>query len=217
MPKYWGAWFGRLKNDYTISGKNYAVGGGTITAEIYYSGGSARHWVCRSIDTIHNEYSDLDYLILEGGTNDADLIGNATGATMPDGFGTWTATDFSGTYDDTKFCGAVDSMFYKALNYYPKAKIGFIVAMQMGTNNASVANRRKYFDTIKEIAQKWHIPVLDLWNESQMDARLTAYYNSSLSGDDNVAAGKCYYDSQHPTSYGYDLMQNKIAEWMKTL
>jgi len=31
---------------------NHSIGGGTITAELYYSSGSPRHWVSRYIDTI---------------------------------------------------------------------------------------------------------------------------------------------------------------------
>ena len=52
---------------------NFGVGGGTLTAELYsLVTGNARHWISRSIDTIHDNFSSLDYLILEGGTNDAD-------------------------------------------------------------------------------------------------------------------------------------------------
>lgn len=217
QPKYACGWWGRVVLDYSADGKNYGVGGGTITSGLYYENGNPRHWINESIDTIYSEYPALDYLILEGGTNDADLIGKFNGDTAPAKFGTWSETDFSGDYDNTTFCGAVDTMFYKATTYWPKAKIGFIIAMQMGTNNASSANRRRYFNEIEAIAKKWHIPVLDLWNKSQMDARLTAYYDPSMTGAENVAAGKCYYDGQHPTSYGYDLMQGKIDAWIHTL
>lgn len=217
QPKYASGWWGRVILDYSADGKNYGVGGGTITSGLYYENGNPRHWVNESIDTIYSEYPALDYLILEGGTNDADLIGRFNGDTAPAKFGTWSETDFSGNYDNTTFCGAVDTMFYKAVSYWPKAKIGFIVAMQMGTNNASSANRRRYFNEIEAIAKKWHIPVLDLWDESQMDARLTIYYDPSMTSAENVAAGKCYYDGQHPTSYGYDLMQGKIDNWIHSL
>lgn len=211
-------WWGRIATDYSCTGKNYAVGGGTITDFTDQTvGGQPRHCVSLNIDTIHSEYAALDYLILDGGTNDADLVGQFSGDTPPARFGTWTETDFSGSYDTTKFCGAVEYMFYKAVNYWPKSKIGFIIPMEMGTNNSTVANRRRYYDEIVKIAKKWHIPVLDLWNESQMDARLSVYYDSTLTVEQNVAAKKCYNDGQHPTSYGYDLMQGKIDAWVNSL
>ena len=217
-PYYRKGWWGRIVTDYSCTGKNYAIGGGTICDFTDQTvGGNPRHCIALNIDAIHSEYSNLDYLILDGGTNDADLVGQFNGDTPPARFGTWTETNFSGSYDTTTFCGAVESLFYKALSFYPKAKIGFIIPMEMGTSNASVANRRRYFDEIVKIAKKWHIPVLDLWNESQMDARLSIYYDSSMTADQNVAAKKCYNDGQHPTSYGYDLMQGKIDAWINSL
>lgn len=210
-------WFGRLKNSYSMTGKNYGVSGGTITAEMYLENGSKRHWISTSIDTIKEEYPNIDYLIIDGGTNDADLIGSFNNDTPPAKFGTWSETDFSGNYDNTTFCGALDSLFYKAVTYYPTAKIGFIVAMEMGTNNSTIANRRRYFDEATKIATKWHIPVLDLWKEIHADARLVAYYDSTMTEGQNVSAKKFYNDGQHPTSYGYDLMQERIDSWVHSL
>lgn len=213
MPQGKGGWFGRLRDDQKIVGHNYAIGGGSIT---YLS--DSRHCISRSIDDIYDDYESIDILILEGGTNDADLIGQFVDDTPPEGFGTWTADDFSGEYDDTTFCGAVEAMFYKALNYWPSAHIGFIVAMEMGyNNNASTNNRKRYFDEIVKIAEKWHIPVLNLWNNSGADARLVAFYDPTKTNQQNVDSEKFYYDGQHPTSYGYNKMQRMIEEWVKGL
>ncbi|MBO7624390.1 MAG: SGNH/GDSL hydrolase family protein [Bacteroidales bacterium] len=210
-PEGLGGWFGRLQLHYDVSGHNYAVGGGSIT---YLS--SSRHCISRSIDSIYLDYPELDYLIVDGGTNDADLIGQFSGDTPPQNFGTWTEDDYSGNYDDTKFCGAVESMFYKAVNYWPHAHIGYIVAMEMGHNNlASTKNRKRYFDEAVKIAKKWHIPVLNLWENSGADARLTAFYDSSKTNQQNIDAKKFYYDGQHPTSYGYNKMQPMIEAWVK--
>lgn len=212
-PEGKGGWFGRLRDSQKITGENYAVGGGSIT---YLS--DSRHCISRSIDDIYDDYEDLDYLILEGGTNDADLIGQFDGDTPPEGFGTWSETDFSGEYDDTTFCGAVESMFYKAVTYWPNAHIGYIVAMEMGhNNNASTNNRKRYFDEAVKIAKKWHIPVLNLWENSGADARLTAFYDPTKTNQQNIDAGKFYIDGQHPTSYGYNKMQPMIEEWVKGL
>ena len=218
LPKQFGAYFGRLKLNYQIIGTNYSVGGGTICDMTDTTvGGNPRHSVAVNIDTIHSAYDDLDYLILEGGTNDADLIGRFSGDTPPNRFGTWSETDFSGNYDNSTFCGAIEYLFCKALTYYPHAKIGFIIAMEMGTNSATAANRKRYFDEIVKIAKKWHIPILNLWDKSGADARLTSFYDPSKTSAENVTAKSFYYDGQHPTSYGYDKMQNMIEEWIKTL
>ena len=213
----WSGWFGRFKMGYQMTGNNYGVGGGTITSGLYYSDQSARHWISTNIDTVYSNNPSLDYLILEGGTNDADVLGQFVGETPPQGFGTWSESDFSGNYDHTTFCGAVEYLFYKALSYYPKAKIGFIIAMEMGRNDASINNRRRYFDEIKKIAKKWHIPVLDLWENSGADARLTAFYDPTKTSQQNADAGYFYLDGQHPTSWGYDKMQPMIESWIMSI
>lgn len=193
---------------------NFGVGGGTLTAELYSSvTGNARHWISRSIDTIHDNFSSLDYLILEGGTNDADLL-----AESHEKFGTMGPDDFNGNYDDQTFCGAVESLFFKALSYYPSAKIGFIIAPKMGAGDLAIfKNRRSYFMKIIEICKKWGIPYIDLWDGCPLNPRLQVYYDPKLSKEENVAAKKAYVDGQHLTGIGYDVVSSKIEAWIRTL
>lgn len=196
---------------------NHSVGGGTITAEVYVaSTGGARHWVSRYIDTIHERYPEVDYLILEGGTNDADLLRSEIETKM----GELNIGDFSGNYDDTTFTGALDSLFFKATSYYPAAKIGYIVAQKMGaggTNYGPDNNRRKFFLRAIEVCKKWGIPYIDLWDESPLNPKLKCYYDSTLDSAGNRDAGKAYTDGQHLTAVGYGIVSSKIEAWMRTL
>ena len=210
LPKQWGAWFGRLQAHYQVTGHNYSVGGASITQD------TGVHVITTSIDTIYNDYPTLDYLILEGGTNDPHYAQSAQGE-IASNFGTFTDSDFSGNYDISTFCGAVENLFYKAVTYYPNAKIGFIIYLETSTSKASYADRNRYFDKIAEIAQKWHVAVLDLRKVCHATPRLTAYYDPNMTGSQAVTAKKFFYDSQHPTSYGYDLIQPIIEAWLKTL
>ena len=196
--------------------KNYAVSGGTITSEMYNSGGSAKHWVSGTVDTMYAEHPDADYIIFEGGTNDADLIGSITGGTIPEQFGSYDDTDFSGSYDATTFCGAVETIIYKAMQYWPSKKIGFIIAMKMGTTSA-YANRRAYFQTLMDICKKWGVPYLNLWDECSMNPKLISCYDSSMTDQENIDAGKLYLDGQHPTPLGQSVIAAKIEAWMRTL
>lgn len=197
---------------------NAAVSGGTITSGLYYDGGGARHWVSTNVDALYAAYPDADYIIFEGGTNDADLIGNATGSTMPAKFGTYTETDYSGSYDDETFCGAVETLFYKAVNYWPKKKIGFVIAMKMGiAGQTYYHNRYKYFETIMDICKKWGIPYINLWDGCPMNSNLEVYWDPSMTAAENRSAGKCYNDGQHPTPAGYQVIAPMIEAWMKTL
>lgn len=194
---------------------NYAVGGGTVTAGMYTNAGDARHWVSRYIDNIHENHESLDYLILEGGTNDADLLGIGS-----ERFGEYDPTDYSGSYDDTTFTGALESLFYKAITYYPTAKIGYIVAQKMSRSDCGYGKknrRRYYFLRAIEICKKWGIPYLDLWDGAPINPSLDVYYDPSLDKEANIKSGKAYTDGQHLTSVGYDIVSPKIFAWIKTL
>ena len=196
--------------------KNYGVGGGTVTAEVYVeSTGAARHWVSRCIDRIKAENPELDYLILEGGTNDADLFKNE-----PCRLGGFAPEDFSGNYDDTTFTGALESLFFKAISYYPLAKIGYIVAPKMvGVDGSYIpaARRRRYFDRAVEICKKWGIPCLDLWENCQLNPALKCYFDPSVTVAENIAAGRAYMDGQHLTAVGYEFVSTAIESWMRSL
>ena len=209
-------WATLIGEENSMDWKNYGVGGGTVTAEVYVATtGAPRHWVSRTIDKIHEDYPELDYLILEGGTNDADLL-----IDIPERFGEYTLADYSGNYDDTTFTGALESLFYKATKYYPTAKIGYIVAQKMGTPSCGYGadyKRRKFFLRAIEICKKWGIPYLDLWESSPLNPSLEAYYDKTLTVDENEAAGKCYVDGQHLTALGYRTITSKISAWMRTL
>lgn len=117
---------------------NQAVGGGTIT-----SGIDGKHWVSTNLDAIYTAYPDLDYLILEGGTNDADILG-------AEGLGTLSTSSVQPSdFDPTaSFSQAMEYMCSKAITLFPTAHIGFIIAHKMGTvNDYSTSNRRIFFST----------------------------------------------------------------------
>lgn len=207
-------WPYRIGTKNQMNWHNFGIGGGTITAEMYSKvTGNARHWVSRNIDEIHKQFENVDYLILEGGTNDADLLRD-----FPEQFGEVNPTDFTGSYDDTTFCGAVETLFFKARTYYPSAKIGFIIAPKMGVDDENEIHfRRVFFLKIMEICRKWDIPYIDLWETSPLDPKSIEYFDSTLTLEENVAAGKAYVDGQHLSKVGYDIITPAIDAWIQTL
>lgn len=218
LPDGYGAWWRRLTENNNMTGNNYSTNGAVITDGLYFQSGDPRKSICVNLDTIYNEYENADFIILEGGVNDADVIGRITEGSIPEKFGTWNDSDFnSANFDISTFCGAVDMLFYKAVTYYAGKKIGFIIPPQMGVSYSTQKNRRAYFDEIVKIADKWHIPVLDLWKESTIDCRVVADYDPNMTPTQNVNNGKFYADGQHLTSAGYNLIQNKIQSWCASL
>ena len=209
-------WAARVGKRGEMDWYNYSVGGGTITAEVYVeSTGAPRHWISRYIDVIHDRHPKLDYLIFEGGTNDADLLGIESSR-----FGSYDLADYSGNYDDTTFTGALETLFCKAIHYYPNAKIGYIVAPKMGTPKIGygpIYHRRFYFLRAIEICKKWGIPYIDLWETSPINPALSCYYRPDLDIQGNVDAGCAYRDGQHLTNIGYDMIANPIYTWISSL
>ena len=216
------AWAGRIGQGHAMTFTNYGVGGGTITAKVLARDGSwYRHSVCSTVDKMYAEHPDADYIILEGGTNDADIFGRVLNGAVVERFGSYDPEDFGGAYDETTYCGAIETLLYKAKTYWPDKKIGFIIAMKMGINSLGYDkehhNRRAYFETLMRLCDKWEIPYLNLWDECEMNPSLPECYDRALSGQESIDAGKLYTDGQHPTSKGYDYLVPIVEAWMKTL
>ena len=208
-------WASRVGERFEMKWHNLGISGGTVTAEMFYEGGWPRHWVSRNIDKIREEFPVVDYLIFEGGTNDSDLLGKDS-----ERFGSLDPADFSGNYDDSTYTGALEMLFFKAMSYYPYAKIGYIVTPKMGIYSYGYGpecRRRLYFLRAIEVCKKWGVPYIDLWETAQINPALKCYYDPDLDREANTAAKKAYTDGQHLTALGYDMISNSIGEWIKGL
>ncbi len=125
--------------------------------------------------------------------------------------------DYGGNYDQDPFCGALESIFYRATKYWKGKKIGFIVAQKMGIELNNYLNRRAYFDLAIKICIKWGIPYLDLWNVCYLNPHLKWMYDPQMSAEENAASGSFYKDGQHLTAAGYQYTSNVVEAWLKTL
>lgn len=200
-----GGWAKRIGDKNNMLWVNHGVSGGTITSKS----------VTGSPFTISETPwgSGADYIILEGGTNDADIIGSILNGATPANFGSYDETDYTTAFSNNKFCQAVEKMLKDVISSFPSARVGFIIAMKMGVTtsgySAETNNRRAYFETIIKICKKWGVPVLNLWDECTMNPCLASHYTPGQT--------YLYVDGQHPTGNGYDLISPIIEEWMKTL
>jgi lysophospholipase L1-like esterase len=185
-------WAGRIATKNNMTYTNYAVDGATITGGLM-ADSNPRHWISRSVSSMR---SDADYIVFEGGTNDADLLGVGNMGTISNGY--------NAVLDDTTFSGALESTFKQAILKFPGKKIGYIVAHKMGTG-AQADNRKAFFDRVIQICIKWGIPYINLWDESYLNPNITEVNNTY------------YSDGQHLLSAGYDVIAPKIEAWMKTL
>lgn len=168
---------------------NIAVSGATITPQA-----NIAHIISTSIN---NMRADADYIILEGGVNDADM--HITLGSITNGY-----TD---TLDTTTFAGAFENMLKSAISRYHGKKIGYIF-IHKASNNFDSRTTGSYYNVAKEACEKWGIPYLDLNNAipplQMIDSLKTAYTSNG--------------DGYHPNEDGYKLYYvPKITAWMKTL
>ena len=214
-----GCWASRIGERNKMVWKNYAVGGGTVTENSpVFKSGLPRHSVSATLEQMYAEFPEADYVSIEGGTNDADLLGNPLLAPEGTRLGSFSPADYSGEYDRDTFCGALESVFYRAGKYWMGKKIGYIVAQKMGMNPDSRENRRRYFDEAVKICIKWGIPYLDLWHGCYLNPQLPWMYDSTKSAAENHAENTgMYADGQHLTSRGYDVTSDIIESWLNTL
>lgn len=213
-------WGSRIGNNNKLTWFNVSVTGGTIAVV------PNKHNLCTYIDELHTNHPNLDYFIFDGGTNDADNLGeNGIGEIATITYAGKEFPDFRGNYDTSTFCGGFETLIFKALQYYPNAKIGYIIAPKMGVWGGSSVNamllpkiREQYFEKAREICKKWGVPYIDLWQECTLNPCLLSQFNRDLTPEQNIALGHPYSsDAQHPNYIGYDMISPIIEKWMKTL
>ena len=125
--------------------QNVGIGGSTITD---YA--SDRGKICNMISQLN---SDADYVLINGGVNDASLG-------VP--IGTMTER-FDSDYDKTTFIGAMESICKELTNKFNGKKIAFILVHKM-TNKYSnfYTGEDNYYIAQKKVLEKWGIPYVDL-------------------------------------------------------
>ena len=217
-PKETNGWAGYVGEANAMNWHNFGISGGVITSESNPAV-SGHHSVVDTVDTMYAQYPDANYVIFEGGTNDADLIGNAI--SDPTILGTYTSMDFSGPFDATTFTGALETIFSKATSYWKGKSIGYIVAQKMGYSTTGFdkdhTNRRAYFERAIEICNKWGIQYINLWDDCYLNPNNPACYDRTKTNDENINGGYLYTDGQHLTEKGYEYISPMIEAWMKTL
>lgn len=206
-PEYGYGWGGLIGEKNKMAWRNFGKNGGTVTLIPEVGEGL---WLMTQVEAIKSVYPNPDYIIFDGGANDADRMKETGKGEI--------SSDFK-TFDTTKFSGAFEALILKLLTDFPKAKIGYVTTPKMGGWNDDFNSRNyvPYFERAKEICKKWGVPYIDLWNETPLNPRLITHYDSSLSADEANIAEKFYTDGQHLTLAGYKMLQNPIEEFMRRL
>lgn len=189
-----GAWCSRiaLSNPNSLC-VNYGQSGSTIALRSSYSNS-----VLEELAIAKEKYPSADYIIIEGGVNDAYNPSVISLGTITIGY--------NDTYDNNTFCGALESCFKYAQENYPNAKIGFICSHKVPSAMQGEYDFNTIIEKAKKICEKWSIPYLDLFNQSGFNYFLDSHVTEFSAGD-----------GLHPNGKGYDIISPKIDEWLKTL
>lgn len=182
-------WAGRIMTANSMTGINKSLGGASIGN-------------CRGENLVYNQLiamtgNTYDYLIIEGGANDA--WDNAPVGVMTEGF--------DGPFDRDSFAGGLEATFAYAKEHFASSKLGFIVTFQMPSAQfGRMSDMSEYFALSKQICDKWGIPYLDLYFDEDFNKNvLKSATNENLP------------DFIHPNSSGYNILSPIIENWMKTL
>lgn len=173
----------------SITMKNYGAGGTTVATF-----DTTTNSILQRLDTMRTEYPDADWIVLEGGVNDCYSSKVELGK---------VTQDYTSSLDATTFCGALESLFKKSIEYWPGKKICYIVTFKVPT----AVNFKSYMDKAKEICEKWAIPYIDLYSKSGLEFNVDYIKNNYSYGQGGL----------HPNIEGYKIITPKIEAWMKSL
>lgn len=192
---YWN----RLARDYGLKeARGYGIGGTRLAKQRVTSASAI--WdrdFCSRYDEMDD---DADVVVIFGGTNDFGH-GDAPLGKMDD------------RTSDT-FYGACHTLFFGVINKYPTAEIVVMTPLHRlgeddpireGTDHRRVATLSGYVNIIKEVAEYYSLPVLDLWSCSKIQPRV------------KILREKYCPDGLHPNDEGHAIIARRLAGFLKTL
>jgi lysophospholipase L1-like esterase len=144
---------------------------------------------------------DADAVVVFGGTNDF-------------GHGDAPLGEFSDRTQDT-FYGACHVLFEYLINTYPEATIVVMTPLHRGNEDnvrgdgfkpvGTIAPLVTYVNIIKEVAEYYSLPVLDMWSVSGIQPKVP------------VIKQKYCPDGLHPNDAGHALMAKRLEGFLRTL
>ena len=188
-----------IRNENNMSGNNFAVGGMTYTVKD--TSNSSNNILLRIKEKIELD-NNVDYIILQGGVNDA-FQSLSKGTPLAN-------DDFTTQCDTSTFSGAFEDAIRYVLTEVPECKVGFII-------NAKIPRLpilNQYMEIAKSICEKYSVPTLDFYNESGLCAGISSINNTYFLHTIDPSIG----DGTHPTATGYaKYLNNKVESFMKSL
>lgn len=186
-------WPGRIKDEYGLKESRNCGGDGAAVSDK----GPTDPPLQIHKQLLNNQSSIVDFVILEGGVNDAWAnveVGQMVEASPED-------TKIEDLDCDT-FAGGLERLLSIAKKQYPNAKIGYIICYKLSHPAGRLNDMTEYVEMTKKICDKWGVPYLNLYEDKAFNTKFL------------IKLKKNAVDGCHPNENGYDLLAPVIAEFM---
>ena len=185
-----------IEREYGAICQNYGIGGTRIARQ---TTPTEEKWDRDFISRVPEMDNDADIVVVFGGTNDFGH-GDAPLGTMSD------RTPYT-------FYGALHCLYTALIEKYPGVPIVVLTPLHRlnedspkGDNKpAPVGTLKEYVNIIREVAEYYSLPVLDLFKESGLQPKIP------------VIQQKYVPDGLHPNDDGNAILAHKIARFLETL
>lgn len=187
-----------ISTEYDAICRNYGIGGTRIAKQHHPR--SDVFWddmnFCSRVEKME---TDADAVVVFGGTNDF-------------GHGDAPIGDFSDRTPKT-FYGALHTLYTSLIEkYFGKPIIVLTPLHRLNENSKTgddkpfeVAELKKYVDVIREVAEYYSLPILDLWSMSGLQPSVP------------IIKEKFMPDGLHPNDEGHIILAQKICNFLKNI
>lgn len=185
-----------IEREYGAICQNYGIGGTRIARQ---KTPTEEKWDRDFISRVPEMDNDADIVVVFGGTNDFGH-GDAPLGTMSD------RTPYT-------FYGALHCLYTALTEKYPDVPVVILTPLHRlnedspkGDNKPEpVGTLKEYVNIIREVAEYYSLPVLDLFKESGLQPKIP------------VIQQKYVPDGLHPNDDGNAILAHKIARFLETL
>ena len=185
-----------IEREYGAICQNYGIGGTRIARQ---KTPTEEKWDRDFISRVPERDADADIVVVFGGTNDFGH-GDAPIGTMSD------RTPYT-------FYGALHCLYTALIEKYPDVPIVVLTPLHRITEDiptgdnkpAPVGTLKEYVNIIREVAEYYSLPVLDLFKESGLQPKIP------------VIQQKYVPDGLHPNDAGNEILAHKIARFLEML
>ena len=185
-----------IEREYGAICQNYGIGGTRIARQ---KTPTEEKWDRDFISRVPEMDNDADIVVVFGGTNDFGH-GDAPLGTMND------RTPYT-------FYGALHCLYTALVEKYPDVPVVILTPLHRWNEDSpkgdnkpeTVGTLKEYVNIIREVAEYYSLPVLDLFKESGLQPKIP------------VIQQKYVPDGLHPNDDGNAILAHKIARFLETL